>query len=337
MKQLIFLVLILFTIACGDIKKTKIKTPEKAPEINLQTQLDDEFGKYIEDIKPGDSAYYKAYDKSLALFGVPFHELYIQTSFGKAHVIACGPSKGEPIVLLHGMNASSTMWYPNIKALAENNRVYAIDFLMEPGKSQVEGDIEEMEQVIQWYNEIFNQLKLKKFILIGASRGGWLAVKLALQHKLPITKMVLLSPAQTFKWIPLGTKVLSNLTYSIAPKRKNLRSVLKTMSSNVDNIEMDYMDQYFISTQKASINKLILQMTPYSDDEIKSIDIPVLVLIGDKDIINNIKAIETAKALLPNATTGIITEAGHFLSFDQSDTINNKILHFIDSKQPPPL
>lgn len=330
-KYLTLLVIVLAISGCGNNKKNeeKVSAEQEETQKDLQKELDEEFGGYFEDVKQEDVEYYKAYNKALTLWKTPFRELNIKTSFGSAHVIISGPKNGEPLVLLHGMNASSTMWYPNIKALSKNHRVYAIDYLLEPGKSQINGEVKEMTEIMNWYDEIFDHLKLKKFSLIGASRGGWMAIHIALQQKSRIKNLILLSPAQTFIWIQPGSEMLANITYTIDPKRKNLRAVLETMSVNVETIEQAYIDQYFIATEKAVYSKFVLEMTPYSDDELKTLSMPVLLLIGDHDIINNEKSIENAKELLPHSETGIIKDAGHFLTFDQADTINTRILDFL--------
>ncbi|WP_395050212.1 alpha/beta fold hydrolase [Flavobacterium sp.] len=334
-KYIALAVIVLALSSCEKKERKGVKTIPEKREIHkdLQEQLREEFGEYKEEVKPEDLGYYKAYDKALKLWKIPFHELNIKTNFGNAHVIVSGPKNAEPLVLLHGMNASSTMWYPNIKALSENHRVYAIDFLLEPGKSHMNGEVKEMKEVMNWYDEIFNQLNLKKFSLIGASRGGWLSINIALQQKYQIKKIILLSPAQTFIWIRPGAKVLTNLTYMITPKRKRLRNVLETISFDVDKIKKAYIDQYFIATQKATNSMFLLKMIPFSDKELKSLTMPILVLIGDHDIVNNEKSVEKAKELLPHSETGIIKNAGHFLSIDQAETVNTRMLNFLDAKQ----
>src|SRR5690606_42013951 len=77
----------------------------------------------------------------------------------------------------------------------------AIDFILEPGKSYKTKDIENIAQIAAWYQEVLNKLQLESYHIIGASRGGWLAVNLALNHPERIKSMTLLSPAQTFIWI----------------------------------------------------------------------------------------------------------------------------------------
>lgn len=336
-KHIALLVILLAVYRCESETRNKDKVIAEQEKIRKgqQKQLDAEFGEYIEEVKPEDDAYYKAYDKALALWKTPFHELNVQTSYGNAHVIASGPKNGESVVLLHGMNASSTMWYPNIKALSQNYRVYAIDNLLEPGKSQMNRKVKDMGEVMNWYNQIFDQLKLAKFSLIGASEGGWLAVNIALHQRPRIRNIILLSPLQTFIWMRPGSKISSNINYAIAPKREQLRGVLKTMSVDVDKIEMAYIEQYFLATQKAKKSLFMLQMIPYTDHDLKNLTMPVLVLIGDHDIINNKKSIKQAKELLPDCKTGIIKNAGHFLSIDQFEIVNARILKFLDANTAP--
>ena len=278
------------------------------------------------------SRFVQAYDSALMLFQVAFTEQDIETTYGKAHIITCGKSNGEPIVLLHGMNATSTMWYPNIKALAAHYRIYAIDFLLEPGKSVSNNAVDDTKEVLSWYFQIFDKLKLDKFNLVGASRGGWLAMNIALAQPNRVKKMALLSPAQTFVWIKPLPDVIKNIAYTISPKRKNLRSVLETMTENVDNISQVYLNQYYIATQDAEINKCFIQMRPFSKEELKSLNMPILLLIGDNDIINNDKALAEAKKYLSQVKAKKITKAGHFLSMDQADVVNGELINFMNQK-----
>ncbi len=316
------------------------ETGEEAPkqEVKLEKPSEPAKDTTLRVIDTSDAKYKKfpyllAYDKALMLWGVPYQEQDIKTSYGTAHVITSGPEDGAPLVLLHGMNATSTMWYPNIRALSEAHRVYAIDFLMEPGKSKCDVEVSETAALMKWYDEIFKELKLEEFDLLGASRGGWLATNIALHSKARVKKLVLLSPAQTFTWIKPGSKVLKNLVYTISPKRKKLRSVLKTMTCNVDSIKQVYIDQYYMGLEKSSVSRCFMDMTPFSDEELRSLDMPVLVLIGDHDIINNEKSLKRAKKLIRHIEVGTVKHAGHFLSMDQADVINKTMVNFFKEEQ----
>lgn len=286
---------------------------------------------YILNATGEDLAYYNAYNKAMALWNVDYDELYIPTSHGTAHVIASGPEDAEPLVLLHGMTASSTMWYPNVKALSKSYRIYAIDLIIEPGKSKLTKDFDSVDGLIEWYREVFKALKINDFSLIGASRGGWLAVNVLLKNQENIKSLVLISPAQTLMWIPPSEKFLKNIVYQLASDERRMYLTFKTMSEDIDKIEEDYLKQNYLGDKIDSNNKFVMNMQPYTSEELQSIKVPTLVLIGDDDLMNTSKSLETAKKNILDVTTHTVKNAGHFLSVDQPETVNNYILAFLAS------
>ncbi|MBU2904114.1 alpha/beta hydrolase [Arenibacter algicola] len=309
----LFLLLAFFVLCVGCTDKyDKYKNP---PE-------------YITTPSASNAAYFEAYDETLKLWNVPYEELYIPTTNGIAHVIVSGLKNADPVVLLHGMNASSTMWYPNIESLTKSHCVFAIDFILEAGKSYLSNDIESVEKVTDWYKEVLFALELDSFHLIGASRGGWLAVNLALDDQKKIKSLVLLSPAQTFTWIKPSTDLLKNIVRIFSSKEKQMEQSLESMSSNVANINDVYLNQYKLGTELESENKFITSMQPFSNDELKSLQMPVLVLIGDDDMINEKRTVAIAN-MLPKGKGEVIQNAGHFLSIDQAETVNEKMQDFL--------
>jgi pimeloyl-ACP methyl ester carboxylesterase len=278
--------------------------------------------------KKAQTTYLKLYDKTLHSWPVPLDEVFVNTTLGKAHVVVAGPKDAPPIILLHGLNASSTMWYPNIETLSSYYRTYAIDFILEPGKSVPKKGSLSRDEIVQWYSDIFDHFNLKKISIVGASRGGWLTMALAIKYPDKINKIVLLSPAQALTAIKMKGKVFTNITFAFFPRRDRLPKVLNTLSFDAKKLNKSYVDQFYVASRYAKINKSIFQMMPFSEDELKTIKIPVMVLIGDHDIINNKKGLERAHNM-PLAETEVIEHAGHFLSFDRPDIINKKILNFL--------
>lgn len=288
------------------------------------------FDDYVFQTKKEKEAYIASYNKALKLWDVPYTEENIKTSFGTAHVILAGPENGKDLVLLHGMDASSTMWYPNVKALTKNYHIYAIDFLMEPGKSALTAKALSKEEIVLFYNEVFDYYKLQNFNIVAASRGGWIAALLAVQKRNPIDKIVLLSPAQTFKFIDKVGKTSSALLLKLFPGEKKFAKTLKTFSVHPEKISSVYKRQFYLANKYSKSNLSMLKMMPFSDDELKSVKNSVLVLIGDRDVVNSKESLERAEKLLSNSKTRIIADAGHFLTIDQSKAVNNAIIDFLD-------
>ncbi|MFB9079504.1 alpha/beta fold hydrolase [Flavobacterium procerum] len=289
------------------------------------------FDDYVFKTKSEEVKYQNAYDKSLKLWNVPYTEENVKTSFGTAHVIIAGPKNAKDLVLLHGMDASSTMWYPNIKALSKNHRIYAIDFIMEPNKSNLTAKPLSSQEIVTWYNEIFDHYKLKKFDIVGASRGGWIATLLATQKNNSIDKVLLLSPAQTFEFIDKVGKTSSALMLKLFPNEKKFGKTLSTFSTHPEKISPIYKRQFYLANKYAKSNSSMLKMTPFSDKELQMIENPVLVVIGDRDVINSEESVERAQKFLPRSKTKIIKDAGHFLTIDQSKITNDAVINFLDS------
>jgi pimeloyl-ACP methyl ester carboxylesterase len=57
-------------------------------------------------------AYSHAYDQLLAYWPTKPEHSDIRTAYGSTHVLNTGPTDAPPLVLLHGINSTSTFWYP---------------------------------------------------------------------------------------------------------------------------------------------------------------------------------------------------------------------------------
>lgn len=283
--------------------------------------------------KKEEQKYIQAYNKSLSLWPVPFEEKDILTSFGTAHVIISGPKNGEPLVLLHGMDATSTMWYPNIKSYAKEYRVYAIDYIMEAGKSVLkENKNLNSDEIITWYNEIFDNLKLKNINLLGTSRGGWNATLYTIKHPERIKKLLLLAPVQTFGMISMKPYLINAANFKIAPNRKRLKKLIEDFSLYPEKIDPIIKEQIYLGNDYSRTKLDLFAMKPFSDEELKSLNLPVLVLVGDHDMLNPIDIITTAAEKIPNAYGAVIESAGHFLTIDRPEDVDKRILDFLKEK-----
>lgn len=260
----------------------------------------------------------------------------VATSFGTAHVIMAGPINGDPLVLLHGTDASSTMWFPNISAFSKTHRIYAIDYPMEAGKSVSNKKRLSNDDALAFYGEVFDHFKMKNISLAGVSRGGWVATSIALHQKERISKLILLSPAQTFNGMKNTVKVLSALKLKVFPSRRNSNQFFENFSHHPEKIDAVFQKQLYFAYKYGRSKPGLLRMGKFSEEELSSLKIPVLILIGDHDIVNGEELFTKAHRLLPNVETAMIKDAGHFLSIDQFDVVNKKVVDFLNKKIKTP-
>ena len=94
----------------------------------------------------------------------------------KVHFTLTG--KGSAIVFLHGFLENSTMWQSIVEVLSKKNRVICID-LLGHGETENSGYVYTMNEQAEVVKTVLDSLKLRKYILIGHSMGGYVALAFA--------------------------------------------------------------------------------------------------------------------------------------------------------------
>ncbi|MES7204583.1 alpha/beta fold hydrolase, partial [Cutibacterium acnes] len=120
-----------------------------------------------------ESNYMMAYNNTLSLWPVKYDSIYINTEYGRTHILVSGPEDGSPVILLNGFGFSATMWYPNVKSLSTKFRVYAVDVIGEFNRSIVMKHFREKNDYVNWLTELLDQLGIEKAHFVGHSNGGW--------------------------------------------------------------------------------------------------------------------------------------------------------------------
>ena len=145
--------------------------------------------------KGNTKAFIDAYEEVLGLWKIPYEEMMISTRFGETHIVAAGPKDAEPLILIHGMTYSATMWYPNVEALTSRYRIYALDTIGDLGKGNVTRVMKSPQDAVEWLDDILSGLHLSSVVFIGHSMGGWLAMNYAIHSPERVEKLILCAPA----------------------------------------------------------------------------------------------------------------------------------------------
>ena len=160
-----------------------------------------------------------------------------------------------------------------------------------------------------------------------------MATFMAIQPENHIKKLVLLSPAQTFGGVKNLRKVMSGLLLKLFPSEKTVNLFFKEFSDNPAKIHPAFKEQLYLAYKYGNSNPRLLQMRKYTQEELSSIKIPVLILIGDNDVINGPRILVKAKRIIPQAETAVVPHAGHFISVDQPEIVNKMMLDFLSKPQ----
>ncbi|MCZ7358345.1 MAG: alpha/beta hydrolase [Candidatus Methanoperedens sp.] len=266
-----------------------------------------------------------SYDAVLALWPVPYESFDMPTRFGKTHVIASGPKGAPPLVLLHATSASATMWFPNIADLSREYRVYALDIIGDAGKSVVSHPPQNKSDYALWLTDVFNELDVTQADVVGASYGGWVTLNLALYARERVKKIVLLSPPAAFA--PFNKMYILRIVPSMLfPIRPFIINSIRPLFVKWPN--ETYFEQLVLA---ATCRFKLVFPTEFTDDELRQIKTPALLLIGEKEVILSAsKAIDRATRRMPNIQAEMIPDAGHILSMDQPKMVSDRILNFLN-------
>jgi len=157
-------------------------------------------------------------------------------------------SKGDPVLLIHGLGGSIESWINNVEAISSHeHQVIALDL---PGFGL--SDKPKITYTIRYYTNFISQFVKRLRIdshslsIIGNSLGGHIAAEFAINYPLAVSKLVLVSPAGALPVSFKGTPVLRSYINIVKAKTvQQVRSALFGIDKNVKSIEYDYAKMFF--------------------------------------------------------------------------------------------
>jgi pimeloyl-ACP methyl ester carboxylesterase len=274
----------------------------------------------------GEARFLAAYDAILARWPVPYQELNIPTCFGTTHIVASGSAKAKPLILLHCMMGSATVWLPNVAALSKHYRVYAIDVIGEPNKSVPSRKVNYRDEFAKWLLDVFNNLKINRANIAGNSYGGFLALNQASHTPERIERIVLISPAATF------TQIWPFYFHMYIPLILGLKKSFKKAGEWIQQGIAFDKGWNELSQTVYKYGKPINMVYPivFKKAELQKVQNPTLLLIGGKEVIYKPeKTIKKAKQLMPGLQAEIVPNANHIAAMTNPDYVNRRIIEFL--------
>ncbi len=277
----------------------------------------------------------QAYQAILDQWPVPFDELMVPTSFGETYVIASGPEGAPPVVLLHALLATAASWYHNVAALSQTYRVYAVDVIGEGNKSCPVKPIRSLDDFLQWFVELIDQLKLDTLSLVGNSYGGFTAAYYAMKLPKRVRKLVLIGPAATIsRMTPFYIHMfIPKALYGFFPKlpgqERAMRRSVNWMHAGLPCDPLWEPLFYRSMVYAGLINQVFPRV--YSGEEFAQIKSPVLLILGENEVIYNKLplAIRDAQKLIPGLQVEVVPKAHHVAALAQPELVNARILRFL--------
>ncbi len=230
--------------------------------------------------------------------------------------------KSPPLVLLHGGGSTiETSFGKVLPSFAKTRQVIAFD---QQGHGRT-ADIDRpftFDQSAEDTVALLRYLKIEKADFFGYSNGGHIALQIAVRHPDLVRKLVIESAMfqrdgsdaefwESFEHAKLGDMPaeLREAYLKVAPHPEDLPSFF------------------------AKSVKRMLDFKGWTLEEIKSIDAPALVIIGDHDIIRPEHAVLMFR-LLSTAQLAVLPGTDHMTIVNRSDWLLSMVEAFLDSSMP---
>ncbi|MDE7439064.1 MAG: alpha/beta hydrolase [Clostridia bacterium] len=252
------------------------------------------------------------YDKQLQELNIKYNDLWIDTSFGKTHIIECGNLCGKPLLIFHGGNATTTYNLKDCFFLLRDFHIYAVDTIGHTGKSADVSLSPYNHDYGNWAVEIIRALAYEKIACLGGSFGAGIIVKLMCVAPDLVERCVLIVPsaihnAPTVKSINMAFAIVM---YKLTHKEKWFIRCMLPMAIKRENISDD-----LLTTARCSIDNTKIKSIMPKNEKTKNLCKycnSVLIMAAEKDCLFPAKqVIKKAKKVWNKSTCYLLKDRGH--------------------------
>jgi len=238
--------------------------------------------------------------------------------------------EGRPLVLIHGGGSTiQTTFGRIIPMLAEHRQIIGVELQAHGRTSDRENEVT-FEQDADDVATLLKNLNISRADFFGFSNGGTTALQIAIRHPELVDKIVAASALCKRNGVSSGFwDFMKQARLENMPEQ--LKEAYKKVTSNPRGLQVMHDKDA----------KRMLDFKDIPDEKIKSITVPVLILIGDKDVITPEHAIEMHR-LIPNSELAIIPGGhGEYIgeittlrpNYKESDFVVPMIERFLDKEK----
>lgn len=267
-----------------------------------------------------------AYDRAIALWPRPRDEFDVETEFATTHVHRHGPRDGEPVVLLSGAGFNASNWYNTAAVLGREYLVLGVDTPGDPNRSVARAPITPPHTMAAWLDQVLAAIGDRPAHLVGISYGGWISLNQALRAPQRVASVTAIDPAGLTRlsgrfWRWLAINGLASQTPQFLRKRlagplgSPFMAVPEMMAVMWAGIRSYRMEPKFPDV--------------LTDDELKSITVPVLLLTGSRSTLIRPEEARDRVRVLPRGEAVVIP--GSHGGFDSEETLNQRIRAFLSA------
>ncbi len=270
---------------------------------------------------------------SSELMAAPLQDREVTVFGQRIHYAEAG--QGRPLILLHGLWGGQNEWLPVLPALSKNHHVIVMDMLGFHGSAK---------PGVQYHNALMSQflagfiaaLQLEDVVLVGHAMGANTASYTAVHHPQNVAALVLIDGAgyrsadRDLAAVP-SEAMLRFRRVATGASLAATRGLLERRVLNKSLVTSVWVEQAFAMwiASAAAIGDMLTEGGDVSDEEMRQIALPVLIVWGAEDKVFSPDNATRLNADIENATLRIIEASGHLPQLEQTDAFLAAVLPFL--------
>ncbi|MBU2545267.1 alpha/beta hydrolase [Patescibacteria group bacterium] len=211
--------------------------------------------------------------------------------------------EGKPLLILHGWGSKKERWRTVAKLLSGRGFQVIVPDLPGFGESDNPDGVWGFDDYANLVDSFISSLDIRHFRLLGHSFGGNVAIKYSLKHPDKVSKLFLVGAACIRR-----ETVKKKGIYGISKTFKFLSFVPYLKKAFYRIIKSDYSHSRGIM-KEVYLNIIKKDLT----DILGNVNVPTLIIWGEKDDITPLKNAHTIKINIKNSQLEIIPRIGHNL------------------------
>jgi 2-hydroxy-6-oxonona-2,4-dienedioate hydrolase len=271
---------------------------------------------------------------------IEFQQGFLQAGPYRTRYLRAGADDKPLLLMLHGTTGHAEAYVRNLAAHAEHFNVYAIDFIGHGYSSKPEHPLE-ISHYVDQVLEVIDAVGYRSASVSGESLGGWVAARIAQLHPAKVDRLVLNTMGGTMAnpvvmeriytlsmeaaKDPTWERVKARLEWLMADPRMVTDDLIRTRQMIFEQPQWPMACEMNMALQDLDIRRRNM----LSDDDLRAIDAPSLVIWTTKDPSGPVAEGERISQLLPNGSLAVIDQAGHWPQYEQPETFNKLSLDFL--------
>jgi pimeloyl-ACP methyl ester carboxylesterase len=238
--------------------------------------------------------------------------------------VAGGGSESVPLILTHGMAATSSLWRPNLAALSRDRTVITWD-MRGHGRSDSPPDEAQYSEAltVSDIGALLDVNGVQRAIVGGLSLGGYMSLAFHLRYPQRVAALMLFDTGPGYKRDEPRERWNATADTIAVRYEENGSGALP------DSAGMDPTAHRGGAGLARAARGMLKQFDASVIESLPTIAAPTLVLVGADDL-DYLPAADYMAAKIPHGTKVVIDGAGHTPNVDQPEAFNRAALAFLD-------